>query len=411
MVTNGIPCVSVCVDGDSNGDGSGGSGLPGEPASAKSPIVVNGDLNEGGGGGGGSGCSSVKVPTPVVSPVNFSSGSNLLQVGIPFPIGLGHDPPLHPFYSVHPRIGFDSKENMEAWRSLPPYASMYGGYEGAILAGGYPMLRNGYDLNGSRRKNATRETTSTLKAWLNDHRKNPYPTKGEKVMLAIITQMTLTQVSTWFANARRRLKKENKMTWSPRNRCDDDEDEEDDNCKEGDYGSLNESRSKEPELLVDDYDSSSDSIEKKRFKRDETNSEPTILSTYPGHLGIHHNHHHNHHHQQHLFSQRIHPLSQQISSFNQNQLAHQSAHQPPHQAPNQPAHQSAHHSAHHSSPSPTNSLTYSSSPPHSSTSVTIDHNQNSKSASNGHDQPIGTSKPRIWSIVELATSSKSCEND
>ena len=28
-------------------------------------------------------------------------------------------------------------------------------------------------------------------------------------MLAIITRMTLTQVSTWFANARRRLKKEN----------------------------------------------------------------------------------------------------------------------------------------------------------------------------------------------------------
>ena len=39
---------------------------------------------------------------------------------------------------------------------------------------------------------------------------------GEKIMLAIITKMTLTQVSTWFANARRRLKKENKMTWSPR---------------------------------------------------------------------------------------------------------------------------------------------------------------------------------------------------
>ena len=29
------------------------------------------------------------------------------------------------------------------------------------------------------------------------------------------------QVSTWFANARRRLKKENKMTWSPRNRSED----------------------------------------------------------------------------------------------------------------------------------------------------------------------------------------------
>lgn len=79
------------------------------------------------------------------------------------------------------------------------------------------------DFNGTaRRKNATRETTSTLKTWLYEHRKNPYPTKGEKIMLAIITKMTLTQVSTWFANARRRLKKENKMTWSPKNKANDD---------------------------------------------------------------------------------------------------------------------------------------------------------------------------------------------
>uniref|UniRef100_A0A8C5RPL5 Iroquois homeobox 3 n=1 Tax=Laticauda laticaudata TaxID=8630 RepID=A0A8C5RPL5_LATLA len=42
-------------------------------------------------------------------------------------------------------------------------------------------------------------------------------------MLAIITKMTLTQVSTWFANARRRLKKENKMTWAPRSRSEDEE--------------------------------------------------------------------------------------------------------------------------------------------------------------------------------------------
>ncbi|XP_054748348.1 iroquois-class homeodomain protein IRX-6-like [Lytechinus pictus] len=90
--------------------------------------------------------------------------------------------------------------------------------------------RYGMDLNGARRKNATRETTSTLKAWLYEHRKNPYPTKGEKIMLAIITKMTLTQVSTWFANARRRLKKENKMTWSPRNRCGDGTSEDKDDC-------------------------------------------------------------------------------------------------------------------------------------------------------------------------------------
>ncbi|CAH8861226.1 unnamed protein product [Trichobilharzia szidati] len=73
-----------------------------------------------------------------------------------------------------------------------------------------------YGLDGTRRKNATRESTTTLKVWLQEHMKNPYPTKGEKIMLAIITKMTLTQVSTWFANARRRLKKENKMIWPPK---------------------------------------------------------------------------------------------------------------------------------------------------------------------------------------------------
>ncbi|VEL32696.1 unnamed protein product [Protopolystoma xenopodis] len=79
------------------------------------------------------------------------------------------------------------------------------------------------DVMGNPRamkKTATRETTNMLKAWLKEHRRNPYPTKGEKIMLAVITRMNLTQVSTWFANARRRLKKENKMTWIPRHRHD-----------------------------------------------------------------------------------------------------------------------------------------------------------------------------------------------
>lgn len=69
----------------------------------------------------------------------------------------------------------------------------------------------------SRRKNATRETTSTLKDWLDEHGQNPYPTKGEKIMLSIITKMSLTQVSTWFANARRRMKKESKVFWNGSN--------------------------------------------------------------------------------------------------------------------------------------------------------------------------------------------------
>lgn len=42
-------------------------------------------------------------------------------------------------------------------------------------------------------------------------------------MLAILTRMTLTQVSTWFANARRRLKKESKVNWPEGHSSDDEE--------------------------------------------------------------------------------------------------------------------------------------------------------------------------------------------
>lgn len=115
---------------------------------------------------------------------------------------------------------FDMKEGSEAWRALAAQGGCFP-YDPSMALYPYGTGYGGLDLN-ARRKNATRETTNTLKAWLYEHRKNPYPTKGEKIMLAIITKMTLTQVSTWFANARRRLKKENKMTWSPRNRSEDD---------------------------------------------------------------------------------------------------------------------------------------------------------------------------------------------
>nr|XP_020738128.1 iroquois-class homeodomain protein IRX-2 [Odocoileus virginianus texanus]XP_020738129.1 iroquois-class homeodomain protein IRX-2 [Odocoileus virginianus texanus] len=110
-----------------------------------------------------------------------------------------------------------------------PYDAHTTGMTGAISYHPYGSAAYPYQLNDpAYRKNATRDATATLKAWLNEHRKNPYPTKGEKIMLAIITKMTLTQVSTWFANARRRLKKENKMTWAPRNKSEDEDEDEGD---------------------------------------------------------------------------------------------------------------------------------------------------------------------------------------
>ncbi len=48
------------------------------------------------------------------------------------------------------------------------------------------------------------------------------------MVLAMVTKMTLTQVSTWFANARRRLKKENKLHRTTNNSKSEEEEEEDD---------------------------------------------------------------------------------------------------------------------------------------------------------------------------------------
>ncbi|XP_032661265.1 iroquois-class homeodomain protein IRX-3 isoform X1 [Chelonoidis abingdonii] len=119
----------------------------------------------------------------------------------------------------------------------------------------------------SRPKNATRESTSTLKAWLNEHRKNPYPTKGEKIMLAIITKMTLTQVSTWFANARRRLKKENKMTWAPRSRTD-----EEGNSYGSDHEGEEDKREDEEEIDLENIDT-----EHMESQKDELEEDPDLL--------------------------------------------------------------------------------------------------------------------------------------
>ncbi|KAL1859182.1 hypothetical protein Plec18170_002297 [Paecilomyces lecythidis] len=49
-------------------------------------------------------------------------------------------------------------------------------------------------------------TVNILEQWLENHSGNPYPTKDEKASLAQRTGLAVVQVSTWFANARRRYK-------------------------------------------------------------------------------------------------------------------------------------------------------------------------------------------------------------
>ncbi|XP_007555067.1 homeobox protein Mohawk-like [Poecilia formosa] len=61
-------------------------------------------------------------------------------------------------------------------------------------------------VKARHKRQVLQDMARPLKHWLYKHRDNPYPTKTEKVLLALGSHMTLVQVSNWFANARRRLK-------------------------------------------------------------------------------------------------------------------------------------------------------------------------------------------------------------
>ncbi|XP_057333669.1 homeobox protein araucan-like isoform X1 [Microplitis mediator] len=216
--------------------------------------------------------------------------------------------PLGNPYGLKDATGMGMTADMgAAWgtAALQPAATGYYPYDPTLAAYGYGA---GYDL-AARRKNATRESTATLKAWLNEHKKNPYPTKGEKIMLAIITKMTLTQVSTWFANARRRLKKENKMTWEPKNKTDDDDDailtDSEDNKDKDEMGSEHRS-----DRVGDDSQRSLDDNEPIRHvkaehmhhEKDLEDDDDLDLEDDPrarGDMGYHHMPHHSHHHHHH----------------------------------------------------------------------------------------------------------------
>ncbi|XP_076323399.1 uncharacterized protein LOC143232174 [Tachypleus tridentatus] len=186
-----------------------------------------------------------QLPTSLTGSSRFYNGAGYVADQASYHNFAGVD--TSAFYPAALNPAYTMKEAADNhWRSISQPASYY--YDPALASYGY----GGLELNVARRKNVTRDSTSTLKAWLNEHRKNPYPTKGEKIMLAIITKMTLTQVSTWFANARRRLKRDNKMTWEPRNKTETDPDDNSNAKKNND--------AEEPEIQ-DQVDKSDDSCE------------------------------------------------------------------------------------------------------------------------------------------------------
>ncbi|NP_571956.1 iroquois homeobox 7 [Danio rerio] len=171
------------------------------------------------------------------------------MAGMPLPFsgipGYSFIPYPHPGHMAHISNSYDLK-------AASPYHQALLGRGGPYYTPYRPIPA---DDPSRVTKVATRESTSALKAWLSEHLKNPYPTKGEKIMLAIVTKMSLTQVSTWFANARRRLKKENRVSWASKGKSDEEDEEEEGESEE--EGSLRKGTEDEDEIdpqTVDDED-------------------------------------------------------------------------------------------------------------------------------------------------------------
>ncbi|XP_011615019.2 homeobox protein Mohawk-like [Takifugu rubripes] len=114
-------------------------------------------------------------------------------------ICLGNGGRAEPDCGDLPRSGLADREDAELLRCR----------DATEISAPFKFRRYGPRLGGVKvrhKRQVLQDMARPLKHWLYKHRDNPYPTKTEKVLLALGSHMTLVQVSNWFANARRRLK-------------------------------------------------------------------------------------------------------------------------------------------------------------------------------------------------------------
>ncbi|KAH6880851.1 homeobox KN domain-containing protein, partial [Coprinopsis sp. MPI-PUGE-AT-0042] len=88
--------------------------------------------------------------------------------------------------------------------SMPPVASSLASPASGAQAAGMPFS-NMVDQPPHKRGELPKETTDYLKAWLHRHSDHPYPSEEEKKQLCHATGLSMSQVSNWMINARRRI--------------------------------------------------------------------------------------------------------------------------------------------------------------------------------------------------------------
>lgn len=104
--------------------------------------------------------------------------------------------PGNPPVADHANIGLDG----DAERVIRDH------HHSASPADGPPASTNPNVGRESRRFGTKVAAVNVLKCWFDEHHHNPYPSKDEKASLAAETGLTVGQVTTWFANSRRRRK-------------------------------------------------------------------------------------------------------------------------------------------------------------------------------------------------------------
>jgi len=141
------------------------------------------------------------------------------------PVPQGHvayrQPPAHPSSAVYtqpaPPSGPIYEHRRSYYQEAPPVGNAYGygrpqeSYYARPAYGGpaHPVYDNGYGdnirfhqnvgpdhnaFNRKRRGNLPKEATNMFKAWFQDNKVSPYPTEEQKLEMAQITGLTVSQV-------------------------------------------------------------------------------------------------------------------------------------------------------------------------------------------------------------------------
>lgn len=109
--------------------------------------------------------------------------------------------------SIHPSRG----SSLHSSPRHHPYAMSHGQSHHAPSSGHAYESGSAQTVVGSptsmprRRGKLPKPVTDLLKSWLLDHSAHPYPTEEEKRRLCASTGLSISQVSNWFINARRRI--------------------------------------------------------------------------------------------------------------------------------------------------------------------------------------------------------------